>query len=168
MTNSRLTYISHIRVVAMLMIVYFHCICCYSGAWPEESAYSANRVPFYQVIGALLSNFHLPIFTLIAGFLYSYLYQQGRYNNKLRFIQGKIKRLIVPYIAVGTFIVFFQDIPVKWMYLGISHLWYLLFLFECFLICTLLNINGFTPPQKMLDNSGKTLKSLQNQEPMLY
>lgn len=146
MDNSRLTYISHTRVVAMLMIVYYHCICCYSGAWPDGSIYSAYRLTFYQVLGTLMMNFHLPIFTIIAGFLYAYLSHNGHYNDKTKFIAGKFKRLIIPYIIVGLFIVFFQDIPIRWMYIGISHLWYLLFLFECFLACIILNINGFTPP----------------------
>lgn len=129
----------------MIMIVYYHCICCY-GVW-QGYDFSAQYIPFYNVASKLIVNISLPIFTMVAGYLYAYLYERGKYRNKKIFLFNKTKRLILPYITIGILLLFLQpwrELPS--MLKGISHLWYLLFLFECFMIVSLLKINTLPPP----------------------
>lgn len=154
--KEKLLYISYLRVMAMLIIVFYHCFCCYSGIWSTTRPWVAFEIPFYHILGTLLLNFHLPLFTIVAGYLYSFLAQQGHYEDKRKFIIGKVKRLLVPYIIVGTFIIILQDRPILQIVNGFSHLWYLLFLFGCFVIVTLLKIKD-PPPEKSLQDIGGTL-----------
>ncbi len=68
--QNKLNYISLLRVVAMLMVVYYHVICPYS-MWrvPEGAGF---YLPVYVGIATALRNIHMPIFFLIAGYLFGY------------------------------------------------------------------------------------------------
>lgn len=57
----------------------------------------------------------------------------GGYNNFVKFVQKKFLRVIVPYILVGFLIVFVQKQPVYSLLYGISHLWFLMTIFECYI-----------------------------------
>lgn len=91
----------------------------------------------------------MPIFFSISGYLFTYTH--GKKRGLIALIKDKIKRLLIPYVAVGIFYMF----PIKWLvgysgYRGktileimqmflkgedVGHLWFLPALFLIFIIC---------------------------------
>lgn len=130
--QERFNDISVLRCCAMLMIVFYHCICPY-GVWTDASYSVDFHVPLWDVFLDLMRNIHLPIFFVLAGYLYGYKRYRGGYNNFVKFIQKKFLRVMVPYILVGFLIVFVQKQPVYSLLYGISHLWFLMTIFECYI-----------------------------------
>ena len=130
--QERFNDISVLRCCAMLMIVFYHCICPY-GVWTDASYSVDFHVPLWDVFLDLMRNIHLPIFFVLAGYLYGYKRYRGGYNNFIKFIQKKFLRVMVPYILVGFLIVFVQKQPVYSLLYGISHLWFLMTIFECYI-----------------------------------
>ena len=51
----------------------------------------------------------------------------------MKFTKDKFIRVMLPYFIVGIIIVVVQKIPVKSLFYGISHLWFLMTIFECYL-----------------------------------
>lgn len=58
----------------------------------------------------------------------------GGYNNVSKFIQNKAVRVLAPYVIVGIFLCFLQHRDFSQMLDGISHLWFLLVIFECYVL----------------------------------
>ncbi len=67
----RFNDISILRVSAMLMVVFYHCLCPYS-IWDGTDFYIGFHVPIWDVVDGMLLQIHLPIFFLISGYLYGY------------------------------------------------------------------------------------------------
>lgn len=67
--QNRFLDISYLRVIAMLLVVFGHCICPYS-LWNEPGYSAGFKVEIWETTIACLNQIHLPIFFLIAGFLY--------------------------------------------------------------------------------------------------
>lgn len=63
--------ISILRVSAMLMVVFYHCLCPYS-IWDGSDFYIGFHVLIWDVVDGILAQIHLPIFFLISGYLYGY------------------------------------------------------------------------------------------------
>lgn len=133
----QLTYVSYIKIWAMIIVVFYHCLCGYSNIWGEE--YSWQTVPTWYHLSHILVYFHMPIFTLMSAYLYGYLSSSGRYQNSYSFICKKTKRLLIPYIVWGLLICIIQKWDLAYLLCGISHLWYLFFLFEAFIIFHFIN-----------------------------
>lgn len=58
----------------------------------------------------------------------------GGYNNVSKFIQNKAVRVLVPYVIIGVFLCLLQHRDFTQMLDGISHLWFLLVIFECYVL----------------------------------
>ena len=65
--SKRLTYVSLLRVVAMVSVVYYHSF-CYYGIWMG----GAKEIPFYKQFDVFLISLSMPEFVFLSGFLYSY------------------------------------------------------------------------------------------------
>ena len=153
--TNKLEYISQIRVLSLFMIVFYHCICFYLGRWGLPCADKVT--PLWSVIAPSMVNIGLTNYVLISGFLYSYLYRKGKYHNLLSFIKGKTLRLLIPYFVWSLFIIYL--IPgsgqrLSGMLYGINHLWFLLMLFELFLIVSIANVGS------LLESSSKNVDVL--------
>ena len=74
--QERFNDISVLRCCAMLMIVFYHCICPY-GVWTDASYSVDFHVPLWDVFLDLMRNIHLPIFFVLAGYLYGYKRYRG-------------------------------------------------------------------------------------------
>lgn len=61
--------ISVIRVMAMLMVVFYHCLCPYS-IWDGTDYFIGFHVVSWDIVDGVLAQIHLPIFFLISGFLF--------------------------------------------------------------------------------------------------
>ncbi len=71
MTGKRLYSISILRVLAMLLVVYYHCICPYY-IWSSGVDCAEVTVPLYTKLSLGLLKVHLPIFFIAAGYLFGY------------------------------------------------------------------------------------------------
>lgn len=128
----RLEAITYLRVLAMMMVMFYHCICCY-GIW--QGKFSAGvEVRLWFVLEKCLSSIHVPLFLLISGFLYTFKRLDGSYDNTLDYLKSRFVRIGVPYLFWG--IVFACMTLYSWHSLvtGMAHLWFLMVLFECCLI----------------------------------
>lgn len=130
--------ISILRVSAMLMVVFYHCLCPYS-IWDGSDFYIGFHVPIWDVVDGMLLQIHLPIFFLISGYLYGYKRNLGGYSDKVKFVKDKTLRVLVPYAIVGLFLCLLQDRDISQMLNGISHLWFLMTIFECYVLGKLLD-----------------------------
>lgn len=72
----RFNDISLLRVSAMLMVVFYHCLCPYS-IWDGSDYFIGFHVQTWDVVAGMLSQVHLPIFFLISGYLFAYKRNMG-------------------------------------------------------------------------------------------
>ena len=63
--------LSFLRVFAMIMVVFYHCLCPYS-IWDGNAYFIGFHVPLWDVITGILAQVHLPIFFIISGYLFGY------------------------------------------------------------------------------------------------
>ena len=141
--QERIQYVSVLRVCSMLLIVLYHSMCYYTGTWWYLCT---DIVPLWKLLSPPTVTIGLTTFVFISGFLYGYLYmKRGKYRNVGPFLTNKFKRLLIPYFFWGTLMVLFLPaVHVSWinLFTGIAHLWFLLMLFELFVILLLLNKIG--------------------------
>ena len=78
----RFNDISILRVSAMLMVVFYHCLCPYS-IWDGSDYFIGFHVQTWDVVAGMLSQVHLPIFFLISGYLFAYKRNMGETVRKL-------------------------------------------------------------------------------------
>lgn len=123
--------IVYTRFAAMILVVFYHCFCYYS-IWNM----SIVEVEFYRVMDKSISYIHIPMFVFASGYLYSMLISKGRYESVSRFFIGKIQRLLIPYVIWGALILVLlpKRYTPEMLFNGISHLWFLLMLFDVFCI----------------------------------
>ncbi len=147
--KDRFLDISYMRVAAMLLVIFGHCICPYS-IW-EGPGYSAGfHVPVWETTIASVTQIHLPLFFLIAGFLYGYKRIGGGYSDKFQFVKDKAIRVGAPYVIVGSFMCYIQGRSAWEMMLGVSHLWFLMTIFECYVVGSFLDSALFIAERKKI------------------
>lgn len=137
--KTRFYDISLLRVVAMLLVVYYHCICPYH-IWDGGIDSAGVTIPLYAKLSEGLKTIHLPIFFLVAGYLFGYKRVGGGYADQRRFLMDKAKRVLVPYFTVGMLLIvlgqsFFEDLIAG----NCGHLWFLMTIFECYAVGKLID-----------------------------
>lgn len=129
--STHLSNISLLRVIAMVSVVFYHCL-CYYGIWTSKFV-----IEGYRDFDLFLVSINMPLFVFLSGYLYAYLRNNfNRYQDNKIFVFKKAKRLLIPYVFWGVLLVLFFPIPGhRWInfFSGICHLWFLLMLFEEFL-----------------------------------
>lgn len=127
----------------MLLIVLFHSVCFYIGAW---WFLCTEVVPLWKTIAYPLEMIGLTTFVFISGFLYGYMYyEKGKYRDVIPFLNKKFRRLLIPYIFWGILMIAtMPTVQISWinLFTGVAHLWFLLMLFELFVIMVILNRLG--------------------------
>lgn len=126
----------YIRVVAMLMVVYYHCLCFYTLRW----GYNMCNIEFYEQAVELLNRIDIPAFVFISGYVFSLNYFRGKYDSTLGFLYKKGLRLLIPYFFWGTVVIIVTPrlVTSEDSFLsGFSHVWFLLMLFSIF-VCIIL------------------------------
>lgn len=132
----KLTYISILRSLSILTVVFFH---IYQYMYVEAhfpatiSMYHDTYFWFNQCVGI---NIAMPMFTLIAGYLFDYLYDRGKYRELWPMVKKKMTRLLLPFFVFGILMMASPSAapfePWKLLGGGYGHLWYLTTLFWCF------------------------------------
>lgn len=129
--DTHLSNISLLRVIAMVSVVFYHCL-CYYGIWSSKFV-----IEGYRDFDIFLVSVNMPLFVFLSGYLYAYLRNNfHKYQDSKTFVFKKSKRLLIPYIFWGVLLVLFFPRPDhRWtdFFSGICHLWFLLMLFEEFL-----------------------------------
>lgn len=93
--------ISILRIIAMLMVIFYHSFYCYVG-W-ENTIYSASiSVGLWTIMSSFFSHIHVPTFLFLAGYLYAYKrFDLNSYPSKSSYLKNRIKRIGVPYLLWG-------------------------------------------------------------------
>ncbi len=133
-----------LRGIACILLVLFHTVGDTSSTGlriPEE-----NWLAHFNV---LLGYFRMPLFAFLSGFVYAFRPYQG---NAPAFLKGKVRRLLLPLLTVGTAFAILQGMTPgansgveNWWLLHIEpvgHFWFLESLFLIFLFVALLEHLG--------------------------
>ena len=131
--QERFIFISHVRVISMILIIAFHSLCYYTGIW---WFLNVKAIPIWEVTSYPIVKIGLASFVCISGFLFGHLFiAKEKYRQPYDFFVKKTYRLITPYISGSIILIIMPDIHISWenMFTGTAHLWFLLVLFELFI-----------------------------------
>lgn len=176
---SRLYYLDWLRVLAILVVFFFHCAKIFD--YHTTGVYNAVRSPFWSAFREFNFIWVMPLFFAISG---AAVFFSLKPKQAWPFIKTRISRLLIPLVIVGTFLInplyvyaerlfrgeagggFFQWYP--HFFEGIygmggnfaplgqgTHLWYLEFLF----IYSLLLLPLFLRSKKRIAGRLRTLAS---------
>lgn len=118
--NNSLFYISFLRVFAVLVVVFFHCYqMLYSGhIGPVKDLYHET---YYTIVQCGLIQIAMPLFTVISGYLFGYLYEKGKYHGFIELLKKKALRLLLPYFVFSLAMIATTGYKLGWSILmGIS------------------------------------------------
>ena len=151
--DDNLSYCNFAKTVLMLIVVLCHSAVFYGGNWFTVLEPTQTN-QYLTSLSSWLGTFHVQAFTLISGYIFYFLRKEsGRYSDFKSFIINKARRLLVPYFAVSLFWV----IPIGCMFYNYTinevfnqfvlvqspaQLWFLLMLFNVFMIAFLLLDNN--------------------------
>ena len=145
-----LNNISLLRVFAILIVVLGHSMVVYQYNWGIYTPLIKSS--FFNTLKTYIDIFQMPLFIFISGYMYYYCRKEcGKYKNAGKFSFDKTKRLLVPYICVAIFYVLpirmltsykgysgnnTLEVIYKYILTGLDsgHLWYLLAIFEIFIV----------------------------------
>ena len=137
--------LDYLKIIGILLVVIGHCTSIYTGGWVFTSPVNS---PIYGLIASYVYTFHVPMLVFVSGAIYYYCrINKEKYSSIKSLIINKFKRLILPFLFVGII----YSIPIKYI-IGMTegnifsniksfilgsntgHLWYLLMLFDIFII----------------------------------
>lgn len=129
-----------LRGIACVLLVLFHVV----GDTPAVGL-RISEGHWLQVVNEALAYIRMPLFSFISGYVYGFRPYQG---NAPGFVKGKVRRLLLPLITVGTIFAIVQAFTPgansavdRWWLLHIvpvGHFWFLEALFIVFLVVILL------------------------------
>lgn len=143
-----------VKTALMLIVVAYHSMLFWGGNWFTKDP--ALPAPVLKALALWLNSFHIYGFTLVSGYIFAYIRREkGGYRQYGDFLQGKVKRLLIPYAfaalcwVIPIRCLFFETDPLsltKAFLLGTGpeQLWFLLMLFGVFAL--------FWPLSKWLGN----------------
>lgn len=142
----KLTTIDTMKVLATILVVVGHITRMYTNVAAIKINTSSEVL---SNLTSVIYSFHMPAFVAISGILYFYVKRQRLgYQVESKFIKGKIKRLIIPYIFFSFCItiptLYFCNLidkeVLKYIFENFilmkspRHLWFLIMLFCVFVI----------------------------------
>lgn len=125
--GNKINEVSFLRPFFLFAIVFYHCLCYYSKIWN-----SVIVIPYYDFISRLLVGIGLGGFTCLSGYIFSIQLERKKYNKLTLLIHKKTKRIIIPYFIYG--IITIITLKGQSFNNGPLHLWYLPFIFCCFIV----------------------------------
>ena len=131
--------IIRLRVLAILVVVAYHCACPYGG-WCWEG-YQGDAVMAGQMVSIIfhrvLCNTMLPVFFMISGMLF-YAKEEKYLIDRKATIWKKFDRLLIPYFIMLV-LCLWLDLPSIGLVSAWGHLWFVRDLFVIFLFSLLLS-----------------------------
>ena len=146
-TDVKSRHYNALKLIAALLVVIAHSSRMYVGDGVVQPAGSSSIL---CTLSLSIYTFHMPLFIAVSGMIYGYCIDNlGKYEKSFEFIKGKAFRLLIPYLFFGIVCVapvmvwlnFTEDSYPMYCLKGIllvkdsRHLWYLIVLFEIFVIC---------------------------------
>ncbi len=139
MRQQHFLHIDIVRIVLIVLMVFYHSFCFYDGVWQMPSG--TMPVPAYSFLSKLSYSFFLETFVFISGYLYGNgSLKNARKKSYIKLTVKKFKRLMIPSIIFSAvyYLLFKKpeasmDVLVS-ILSGCGHLWFLPMLFGCFVI----------------------------------
>lgn len=129
----KIDFVVYLRCFAIILVIIGHSLAIYTSFWGFHVSPIHNTIWRYVVY--IVYAIHMPIFSLIAGYLYILIRKNGGYDSYGLLISKKVKRLLVPLLFWGFFECTIDlNCDYSEFLFGPLHLWYLRFLLMCFLI----------------------------------
>lgn len=132
----RLPEIDYIRATIIMVLVGYHCLAPYCGAWELPSEYNSTAL-FW--LGKFLYNGMLETFVFISGYLFAASCERKGIPRFWTLLRNKTKRLYIPCLCWGVImtVLFHNDNNLTETILSIAngrnHLWFLPMLLWCFI-----------------------------------
>lgn len=132
-----------IKVYTIMLVVLGHVLRMYTaeGAFPHQGSWLTDQMC------SLIYSFHMPLFIFISGCIYGICKRNGKYDSWKYLLSNKVKRIIYPYLSFGLLVLApcmvytnltdnYFTYCIKDLFGGgnIRHLWYLLSLFQMYVI----------------------------------
>lgn len=148
-----LTDVAIIRLILILMMVFYHAFAPYSGGWQPIQGFP--DIPVYWWLDKLSYFFMLEMFVFLSGYVFGYqVCKRGK--DKLYFrnlFYSKFKRLMIPCMLFSAIYIFlFCDYTqmtsfelINGILSGTGHMWFLSMLFVCFIIIWLIEKTCVSP-----------------------
>lgn len=102
-SNNKINSIAILRVIAMTMVVFYHCICCY-GIWQGTFVFSGVYIDIWMRIAVYLNYLHVPTFFYNSGKFLFVPYTKGF---------GRITHFLGNDLATVLYTAFFLDLLFK-------------------------------------------------------
>lgn len=89
-----------IKNYTILLVIIGHVLRMYTpeGAFPQQGTWIISQVL------SLIYSFHMPLFIFVSGCVYGICKSKGKYTNWSALCSNKVKRIIYPYLAFGSFV----------------------------------------------------------------
>lgn len=149
MNSERIVELDVMKFWGVLLVVLGHITNMYTPMGLFKPVASSEGIGY---ISYFIYQFHMPLFVFVSGSVYAYQYEiLNKRNSFLSFVRKKFKRLLIPYTIFGVLLAFFmiglglRDDLSDYLYNGVilskdcRHLWYVLMLFEVFILFWLMN-----------------------------
>lgn len=135
--------LNNIKVYTILLVIIGHVLAIYT----HLSLFPHIGSKVTGLLYNLIYSFHMPLFIFVSGAVYAICRDKGKYSTWSELIKIKSKRILVPYITFCLIILFptlkvlgvYDKTLFQWLYdaflgLNVRHLWYLMVLFEMFIV----------------------------------
>ena len=149
MYKERIVEFDIMKFWGILLVVLGHVTNMYTPMGLIQPVTSSERIGY---ISHLIYQFHMPLFVFVSGSVYAYQYEILNKRHPLwPFVKKKFTRLLIPYFIFGILLAFFmiglclRENLSDYLFNGIflskdsRHLWYVLMLFEVFILFWLMN-----------------------------
>lgn len=94
---TKLTQITTIRALAILLVAFGHSIILYSPSWGVY--HTVREVPMLAWLKAVINAVQMPLFFSLSGYLFVFTHKKKR--GLLKLLKSKAIRLLVPYFLIG-------------------------------------------------------------------
>lgn len=142
--RQNLDEVSFIRPILIVLLVLYHALAPWCGAWRVFDGYESNEV--YWWIGKTAYSFMLPMFVFISGYVWAFQRESlGKVDSLKQLALKKFKRLYIPSLLFSVMYVLlfhghYWGSGSNVLALGVdvlsgyAHMWFLPMLFWTFLI----------------------------------
>lgn len=134
-----------LRGLMILAVVLGHCTLAFTDGWVLNTNINSN---FCRYISAYVNSFHVHILVFISGAVYYFCkIENRRYKTFIELFNNKFKRLVIPYIVIGSFYMiptwrilnlkkgsYIDNILILILGKDFGYVWFLIMLFNIFII----------------------------------